>query len=239
MVRKKSYTKGNLKRGAWTAHEDKLLYDYIMSHGLGKWRSLPIKAGLNRCGKSCRLRWLNYLRPDIKRGNITEEEEDLIVRLHKLLGNRWSLIAGRLPGRTDNEIKNYWNTCLRKKLTSKTLLSPADTGTKSNDIPVPIFNRSTAIECIETLGTEQSINHEKYSTDIRTTHRNTSSFDPLDSEFNDLGAFNMVESPCGNDGSFSIDEISVARIYNNGEMHKKKSIFPLLNEYDVWDPFSF
>ncbi|KAF3795959.1 Transcription factor, partial [Nymphaea thermarum] len=70
---------------------------------------------LNRCGKSCRLRWLNYLRPDIKRGNISEDEEDLIMRLHNLLGNRWSLIAGRLPGRTDNEIKNYWNTHLSKK----------------------------------------------------------------------------------------------------------------------------
>ncbi|KAF6163290.1 hypothetical protein GIB67_025154 [Kingdonia uniflora] len=75
-------------------------------------------AGLKRCGKSCRLRWLNYLRPDIKRGNFSEEEEDLIIRLHKLLGNRWSLIAGRLPGRTDNEIKNYWNTNLSKKVQS-------------------------------------------------------------------------------------------------------------------------
>ncbi|ONK58913.1 uncharacterized protein A4U43_C08F1010 [Asparagus officinalis] len=110
---------GGLKRGAWTSQEDKVLSDYISAHGLGRWRSLPMNAGLNRCGKSCRLRWLNYLRPDIKRGNITEEEEELIVRLHKLLGNRWSLIAGRLPGRTDNEIKNYWNTYLRKKVTGE------------------------------------------------------------------------------------------------------------------------
>ncbi|KAK3213239.1 hypothetical protein Dsin_017945 [Dipteronia sinensis] len=71
-------------------------------------------AGLKRCGKSCRLRWLNYLRPDIKRGNLTPDEQDLIIRLHRLLGNRWSLIAGRLPGRTDNEVKNYWNTKLSK-----------------------------------------------------------------------------------------------------------------------------
>ncbi|KAJ9168026.1 hypothetical protein P3X46_019604 [Hevea brasiliensis] len=105
-----------LNRGAWTAHEDKLLADYIQVHGDGKWRDLPQKAGLKRCGKSCRLRWLNYLRPDIKRGNISPDEEDLIVRLHRLLGNRWSLIAGRLPGRTDNEIKNYWNTKLGKKI---------------------------------------------------------------------------------------------------------------------------
>ncbi|KAF5461512.1 hypothetical protein F2P56_017601 [Juglans regia] len=72
-------------------------------------------AGLKRCGKSCRLRWMNYLRPGIKRGIISEDEEELIVRLHKLLGNRWPLIAGRLPGRTDNEIKNYWNSYIAKK----------------------------------------------------------------------------------------------------------------------------
>ncbi|CAL1357462.1 unnamed protein product [Linum trigynum] len=109
-----------LNRGAWTAHEDQLLTRYIDSHGVGKWRNLPKKAGLNRCGKSCRLRWLNYLRPDIKRGNISPDEEDLIIRLHKLLGNRWSLIAGRLPGRTDNEIKNYWNTNLGKRVDPQT-----------------------------------------------------------------------------------------------------------------------
>ncbi|XP_059633206.1 transcription factor MYB1-like isoform X2 [Cornus florida] len=108
--------KVGLERGAWTAQEDRILSNYIKIHGEGKWRDLPQRAGLNRCCKSCRLRWLNYLRPDIKRGNITEEEEDLIIRLHNLLGNRWALIAGRLPGRTDNEIKNYWNTNLRKRM---------------------------------------------------------------------------------------------------------------------------
>ncbi|XP_022727845.1 transcription repressor MYB6-like isoform X2 [Durio zibethinus] len=72
--------------------------------------------GLLRCGKSCRLRWINYLRPDLKRGNFTEEEDELIIKLHSLLGNKWSLIAGRLPGRTDNEIKNYWNTHIKRKL---------------------------------------------------------------------------------------------------------------------------
>ncbi|KAL5729381.1 hypothetical protein ACHQM5_002347 [Ranunculus cassubicifolius] len=105
-----------LNRGAWTSHEDKILTDYIQLNGKGGWRELPKKAGLKRCGKSCRLRWLNYLRPDIKRGDISPDEEELIIKLHKLLGNRWSLIAGRLPGRTDNEIKNYWNTNLGKRV---------------------------------------------------------------------------------------------------------------------------
>ncbi|XP_074568068.1 transcription factor MYB1-like [Curcuma longa] len=115
MGRRPCCSKEGLNRGAWSSREDKILTDYIKAHGEGKWRDLPQNAGLSRCGKSCRLRWLNYLRPDIKRGNITEDEENLIVKLHALLGNRWSLIAGRLPGRTDNEIKNYWNTNLSKK----------------------------------------------------------------------------------------------------------------------------
>ncbi|KAE7999052.1 hypothetical protein FH972_003536 [Carpinus fangiana] len=116
MGRSPCCSKEGLNRGAWTAMEDKVLTEYIKTHGEGKWRNLPKRAGLKRCGKSCRLRWLNYLRPDIKRGNITRDEEELIIRLHKLLGNRWSLIAGRLPGRTDNEIKNYWNTNIGKKI---------------------------------------------------------------------------------------------------------------------------
>ncbi|CBI27825.3 unnamed protein product, partial [Vitis vinifera] len=119
MGRSPCCSKEGLNRGAWTVVEDKILTEYIKVHGEGRWRNLPKKAGLKRCGKSCRLRWLNYLRPDIKRGNISHDEEDLIVRLHKLLGNRWSLIAGRLPGRTDNEIKNYWNTNLVKKMQSR------------------------------------------------------------------------------------------------------------------------
>ncbi|MED6127683.1 transcription factor [Stylosanthes scabra] len=109
-------SKVGLHRGPWTPREDTLLTKYIQAHGEGQWKSLPKKAGLLRCGKSCRLRWMNYLRPDIKRGNITPEEDDLIIRMHSLLGNKWSLIAGRLPGRTDNEIKNYWNTHLGKKV---------------------------------------------------------------------------------------------------------------------------
>ncbi|KAL3736030.1 hypothetical protein ACJRO7_025046 [Eucalyptus globulus] len=118
MGRSPCCAKEGVNRGAWTAMEDKILTDYIKANGEGKWRNLPKKAGLRRCGKSCRLRWLNYLRPDIKRGNITLDEEELIIRLHNLLGNRWSLIAGRLPGRTDNEIKNYWNTTIGRKLQS-------------------------------------------------------------------------------------------------------------------------
>lgn len=108
-----SVKREELNRGAWTDHEDKILRDHITTHGEGKWSTLPNQAGiriylsiyrslhlprtiivlehmkgLKRCGKSCRLRWKNYLRPGIKRGNISSDEEELIIRLHNLLGNR-------------------------------------------------------------------------------------------------------------------------------------------------------
>ncbi|XP_072971187.1 transcription factor MYB16-like [Typha angustifolia] len=108
--------KVGLKKGPWTPEEDQKLLAYIEEHGHGSWRALPVKAGLQRCGKSCRLRWTNYLRPDIKRGKFTLQEEQTIIQLHALLGNRWSAIATHLPKRTDNEIKNYWNTHLKKRL---------------------------------------------------------------------------------------------------------------------------
>ncbi|XP_022721755.1 transcription factor MYB111-like [Durio zibethinus] len=112
--------KVGLKRGRWTADEDEILKNYIQVNGEGSWKSLPKNAGLLRCGKSCRLRWINYLRADLKRGNITAQEEETIVKLHSTFGNRWSLIAAQLPGRTDNEIKNYWNSHLRRKIYSFT-----------------------------------------------------------------------------------------------------------------------
>ncbi|CAJ1950803.1 unnamed protein product [Sphenostylis stenocarpa] len=105
-----------INKGAWSREEDETLSKYVVIHGEGKWQKVAQNAGLKRCGKSCRQRWLNYLKPGIKRGDISVDEEDMIIRLHRLLGNRWALIAKRLPGRTDNEIKNYWNTNLSKKL---------------------------------------------------------------------------------------------------------------------------
>ncbi|CAN0913808.1 Transcription factor MYB20 [Linum grandiflorum] len=116
MGRQPCCDKVGLKKGPWTADEDRKLINFILTHGQCCWRAVPKLAGLLRCGKSCRLRWTNYLRPDLKRGLLSESEEKLVIDLHAQLGNRWSKIASQMPGRTDNEIKNHWNTHIKKKL---------------------------------------------------------------------------------------------------------------------------
>ncbi|KAL4312056.1 hypothetical protein GQ457_01G036870 [Hibiscus cannabinus] len=116
MGRQPCCEKVGLKKGPWTAEEDKKLVSFILTNGQCCWRAVPKLAGLLRCGKSCRLRWTNYLRPDLKRGLLSPHEEQMVIDLHAQLGNRWSKIASHLPGRTDNEIKNHWNTHIKKKL---------------------------------------------------------------------------------------------------------------------------
>ncbi|KAL6657032.1 hypothetical protein ACP70R_004812 [Stipagrostis hirtigluma subsp. patula] len=116
MARRTCGPKKRLRRGLWSPEEDEKLMNHIAKYGHGCWSSVPKLAGLERCGKSCRLRWINYLRPDLKRGAFSQEEEDLIIHLHSMLGNKWSQIAAQLPGRTDNEVKNFWNSYIKKKL---------------------------------------------------------------------------------------------------------------------------
>ncbi|KAL6593773.1 hypothetical protein ACP70R_048674 [Stipagrostis hirtigluma subsp. patula] len=116
MAKQSCCHKKKLRRGLWSPEEDEKLMNHIAKYGHGCWSSVPKLAGLERCGKSCRLRWINYLRPDLKRGTFSQEEEDLIIHLHSMLGNKWSQIAAQLPGRTDNEVKNFWNSYIKKRL---------------------------------------------------------------------------------------------------------------------------
>ncbi|KAL3523193.1 hypothetical protein ACH5RR_016027 [Cinchona calisaya] len=143
-------SKQKVKRGLWSPEEDEKLVRHITIHGHGCWSSVPKLAGLQRCGKSCRLRWINYLRPDLKRGSFTEQEERTILDVHRILGNRWAQIAKHLPGRTDNEVKNFWNSAIKKKLIAQgldpnthNLLSSSQmtkTSTKNNNVVGKLIN---------------------------------------------------------------------------------------------------
>ncbi|XP_042392345.1 transcription factor GAMYB-like isoform X1 [Zingiber officinale] len=103
-----------LKKGPWTSVEDAILADFVKRHGEGNWNSVRKHTSLSRCGKSCRLRWTNHLRPNLKKGTFTPQEEQLIIELHAKIGNKWARMAALMPGRTDNEIKNYWNTRIKR-----------------------------------------------------------------------------------------------------------------------------
>ncbi|KAI5412657.1 transcription factor MYB101 [Lathyrus oleraceus] len=104
-----------MKKGPWSPQEDMVLIEYVNKHGEGNWNSVQKNSGLLRCGKSCRLRWANHLRPNLKKGSFSEEEEKIIIQLHAKLGNKWARMAAQLPGRTDNEIKNFWNTRMKRR----------------------------------------------------------------------------------------------------------------------------
>ncbi|KAJ4833869.1 hypothetical protein Tsubulata_039779 [Turnera subulata] len=137
MGRQPCCDKVGLKKGPWTADEDKKLINFILTNGQCCWRAVPKLAGLLRCGKSCRLRWTNYLRPDLKRGLLSEYEEKMVIDLHAQLGNRWSKIASHLPGRTDNEIKNHWNTHIKKKLRKMGIDPLTHKPLSSSELPSP------------------------------------------------------------------------------------------------------
>lgn len=157
--------KSKVKKGPWSPQEDALLKNFIerFGHG-GNWISLPKKAGLNRCGKSCRLRWMNYLRPNIKRGDFTEQEDCVICSLYNTIGSRWSVIAKYLPGRTDNDVKNYWNTKLKKKLLRTCEITNKDTMNYPNyKDSVVTTSISPALEVSSSISQQEVSSHSSGS----------------------------------------------------------------------------
>ncbi|GMI72781.1 hypothetical protein HRI_000947400 [Hibiscus trionum] len=181
-----------MKKGPWSPEEDRKLIAYITRYRIWNWSHMSKPAGLQRSGKSCRLRWVNYLRPGLKHGNFTREEVETILDLHQKLGNRWSVIASRLPGRTDDEIKNCWNTHLSRRLkhnlmpksesfqipfvetkpkSSSEIVLPSETAPKASyaetsgaiQLPLPSSNLAGEIDKSQEFGELQSILEQSFT----------------------------------------------------------------------------
>lgn len=237
--RKPCCDKEGVKKGPWSQAEDFKLISFIQKHGHNNWRALPKLAGLARCGKSCRLRWVNYLRPDLKRGDFTPQEEEAIIKLHEILGNKWSKIASHFPGRTDNEIKNVWNTHLKKRL--KDRVSHDNSPVSSSSCSMVLTDASSTNEVVDASNnlhsSEQDLGHPTvtnkddivdYSSSSSTS--NSTSTDQDHQMIDDMNP-NMVENVGDHKG-----ETSVCTDKQNNENSLDEIIeIPFEPNLDLWD----
>lgn len=104
-----------LIKGSWTREEDEFIINFVKTNGPRNWVQLA-ECLPGRIGKQCRERWTNHLSPDVARAGWSEEEDKKLVELHALYGNQWTKIASMMEGRTDNSVKNRWNSSLKRRL---------------------------------------------------------------------------------------------------------------------------
>ncbi|KAI4322604.1 hypothetical protein L6164_022281 [Bauhinia variegata] len=222
MARTPSRDKSGLKKGTWTPEEDRKLIAYVTRYGYWNWRQLPRFAGLERCGKSCRLRWMNYLRPNIKRGNYTQEEEDTIIRLHAELGNKWSAIADHLPGRTDNEIKNHWHTTLKKRIQQESVVHENSQVSKSKE--------QSPVESSEEIDTMQNNVHFQSNS---ATSQFTESW-PLSPSSSEVSSITKDTTADSNANSLALeDELAFLEAYTEPAMTISENFWTETNKFDV------
>ncbi|KAJ4727235.1 MYB transcription factor [Melia azedarach] len=133
-----------IRKGPWKAEEDEVLINHVKQYGPRDWSSIRSKGLLQRTGKSGRLRWVNKLRPNLKNGcKFSLEEERIVIELQAQFGNKWARIATYLPGRTDNDVKNFWSS--RQKRLARILqnsATPSPSNSKSHKVVKEIFETS-------------------------------------------------------------------------------------------------
>ncbi|QCD85485.1 myb proto-oncogene protein [Vigna unguiculata] len=129
--------RGYVKKGPWSREEDEVLLRHVQKYGPREWSSIRSKGLLPRTGKSCRLRWVNKLRPNLKTGcKFSAEEERLVMEMQAQFGNKWAKIATYLPGRTDNDVKNFWSS--RRKRLERMLQKPPTLKLQKNKGKTPL-----------------------------------------------------------------------------------------------------
>nr|POE64009.1 transcription factor myb48 [Quercus suber] len=210
-----------IRRGPWTEQEDFKLNCFVGLFGDRRWDFIAKVSGLNRTGKSCRLRWVNYLHPGLKQGKMTPQEERLVLELHSKWGNRWSRIARKLPGRTDNEIKNYWRTHMRKKAQEEKQAmspSPSSSNCSSSSPSNPI------VESLPFTETGEKSFHDAGGPDIKAS------------------AEKQVEEEQGGEKGYSMDDIwkdiKNTLIPGNDGYTEEGSSFPCPTlDFPTWDQY--
>ncbi|CAO2830623.1 unnamed protein product [Amaranthus hypochondriacus] len=168
-----------LRKGPWKAEEDQVLLKHVQKYGPRDWSSIRSKGLLQRTGKSCRLRWVNKLRPNLKNGcKFSKEEEKVVIDMQAEIGNKWARIATYLPGRTDNDVKNFWSS--RQKRLARLLVSQNNPRTKKRkSSPIDTANSSqVAKNCSTSVGETSSNTQSQIISYPGSTDNNCLSIEP-------------------------------------------------------------
>ncbi|KAE8679494.1 Transcription factor MYB21 [Hibiscus syriacus] len=153
-----------LRKGPWKAEEDEVLINHVKNYGPRDWSSIRSKGLLQRTGKSCRLRWVNKLRPNLKNGcKFTAEEERVVIELQAQFGNKWAKIATYLPGRTDNDVKNFWSS--RQKRLTRILQNSGTPSSSSKSLKlkkeIPGFHDVPLMEASKLSSSMEELSYSK------------------------------------------------------------------------------